>query len=248
MGNKNSYPAPTEEDLNDKGAAISPGLSAPANQQIWFTLPNQAWWKENATEIEELGVKLVVVNGEDNSYCLVYQKGSADEKEADTIVAILREPINLNHRPLQIFVLAPPSPESQPVTKFENKKLYEYATVSKDFLQFILRITAAHTKGPLEWRTDPCRSAADDWILHCVDKQEGTKSNKKSKPILAAYFQQQPKRMWGCRVALGADPLLVLCCALCADRWRNLEEAKIRARSGVKGVYHPGVFKTGNFK
>lgn len=262
MGNRNSFLAPTEEDLNYKGAAMSPGLSAslPGDKKppvLVFQLPKQAWWRDEVTEIEELGVKLEMV-GEKKDHCLVYYpdpaRDSAD-KEQQTPVAVLREPANTNHRPLQILVPTPPSPgTSQPVTKFQGMKLYEYATVAKDGRQFVMQLVTAgdetHAAAVPSWRTDACRSATDDWILHLVvaPDEEGRNSrdrNPSKKPLVAAHVRQLPKRTWGVRVASGVDPLLVLCAALCADRWRNLQDARIRAASGVKGVYHPDVFKSG---
>ena len=92
--------------------------------------------------------------------------------------------------------------------------------------QYLLKVN--YGDETLVWRTDKCGSAfgPNDWIIHLA--------GDKKKVTLVAHVQQQANRTWGCRVAEGADPLLVLAMILCADRFRILDEDTYRKSSGMQ--------------
>ena len=272
MGAKQSYPVPTDEDFRQAAAAAASAAVTPSpwlvckasstpqdnsssnDKDICFTLPCTAWNKKHGqvTDISALGVKLVVVQEQDDEQLLVVQQSHDD---SDTmILAVLRQPADYA-RPLQVCTLQATTSNKtcKPVLTYQGQAWYEYATIDKlrtDGNQHVLRVTQSTFKDTtttttttttpllLLWRTTKCGKFQDKVI--CTVTNVNDDKDKKNNAKLKAYMQELPNQQWAVRVVAGVDPLLVLAMVVAADR-----QAAVRDKDFLRDASYVAIHNTG---
>ncbi|CAB9496950.1 expressed unknown protein [Seminavis robusta] len=222
MGLQHSTPVPTDQDFSVRHHPLKKPLYTTRQLpplEYSFSVPKKAW--SQGVSLDIVGLTVVPVKG-NNKQCII------KDTQTGTVLAVLQVQ---RYQHIQICTLANESASGRRVVgEYDGKLLLEYATVTEN--QHIARHFLSVEGGPC-YKMAKCGSkffGPEDAVIHYA---QDTSGSPKKKMVCAAYLTEEPRKMWGCRVAPGIDPVIVLAFVLCSDKLQVMFNELLVQKSGI---------------